>query len=66
MEEGALYPALHRIEERGWVRADYGVSENNRRARFYRLTATGRRQLSAATDDWQRLAAAVSRVMQVA
>ena len=66
VEEGALYPALHRMEERGWIRAEVGVSENNRRARFYRLTAAGRRQLQSAAEEWTRLAAAVSRVMRTA
>lgn len=66
VEEGALYPALHRMEERGWIRAEVGVSENNRRARFYRLTSAGRRQLQSASEEWARLAAAVSRVMQTA
>ena len=66
VEEGALYPALHRMEERGWIRAEVGLSENNRRARFYRLTPAGRRQLQSASEEWARLAAAVSRVMQTA
>ena len=66
VEEGALYPALHRMEERGWIRAEVGMSENNRRARFYRLTAAGRRQLESAAQEWRRLASAVSRVMQTA
>ena len=66
VEEGALYPALHRMEERGWIRAEVGLSENNRRARFYRLTVAGRRQLHSAAEEWNRLAAAVSRVMRPA
>ncbi|MBW3552411.1 MAG: PadR family transcriptional regulator [Gemmatimonadetes bacterium] len=57
--EGTLYPALHRLEERGWVKARWDVSENNRRAKFYELTPSGRAQLSAETDSWRRYAAAV-------
>jgi transcriptional regulator len=64
VEEGALYPALHRLEVRGWLRASWGQSENNRRARFYRLSALGRRELNHEAEYWQRVAAAVSRVMQ--
>jgi len=65
VEEGALYPALHRLEVRGWLRAKWGTSENNRRARFYRLSALGRRELDNETAYWQRVASAVTRVMQV-
>jgi PadR family transcriptional regulator, regulatory protein PadR len=57
--EGTLYPALHRLEERGWVTAKWGVSENNRRAKYYGLTARGRRQLEAETASWRRYAKAV-------
>ena len=57
--EGTLYPALHRLEERGWVDAEWGVSENNRRAKFYSLTAAGRSQLRAETANWKRYAEAV-------
>jgi transcriptional regulator len=64
VEEGSLYPALHRIEERGWVESDWGTSENNRRARFYRLTREGRRRLEAETLEWKRLALAITRVME--
>ncbi|HKI05152.1 MAG TPA: PadR family transcriptional regulator [Thermoanaerobaculia bacterium] len=66
IEEGALYPALHRMEERGWIEAEWGVSENNRRAKFYRLTDAGRRQLNAEAESWQRYAQAVGRVLQTA
>jgi len=66
IEEGALYPALHRMEERGWIEAEWGVSENNRRAKFYRLTDLGRRQLNAESESWQRYAQAVGRVLQTA
>ena len=64
VEEGALYPALHRLELRGLLKADWGASENNRRAKFYRLTASGKRQLEAESQRWARLSAAVAFVMQ--
>src|SRR5688500_9285727 len=64
VEEGALYTALHRMEKRGWLAGDWGLSENNRKAKYYRLTALGRRQLSAKTATWTRYASAVSRVLQ--
>jgi PadR family transcriptional regulator PadR len=63
IEEGALYPALHRMEQRGWIEAEWGVSENNRRAKFYRLTPEGRRQLHAEAESWQRYAEAVGNVL---
>jgi PadR family transcriptional regulator PadR len=63
VEEGSLYPALYRMEQRGWIESSWGVSENNRRARFYRLTAAGRRQLRAETDSWHVLAGAVGRIL---
>ena len=63
LEEGALYPALHRMEHRGWLTAEWGVSENNRRAKYYRLTAAGRRALRARTDSWERLVSAVGKVL---
>jgi transcriptional regulator len=66
VEQGSLYPALHRLEERGWIRADWGTSENNRRARFYALTAVGRTQLRIEASRWARLAQAVARVMHPA
>jgi PadR family transcriptional regulator len=66
IEEGALYPALHRMEERGWIEAEWGVSENNRRAKFYRLTPAGRRQLHAESESWRRYAEAVGKVLQAA
>ena len=66
VEEGALYPALHRLEVRGWLRATWGVSENNRRAKFYRLSALGHRELDRETAYWQRVASAVTRVMDTA
>ena len=64
VEEGALYPALHRLEVRGWLRSAWGTSENNRRAKFYRLSALGRRELEREAEYWHRVAAAVTRVMQ--
>ena len=66
IEEGALYPALHRMEQRGWIEAEWGVSENNRRAKFYRLTDEGRRQLHAEAVSWQRYAEAVGKVLHAA
>jgi PadR family transcriptional regulator, regulatory protein PadR len=66
VEEGALYPALHRLEVRGWLKAEWGTSDNNRRAKFYRLTALGRRELENEAEYWHRVAAAVTRVMQTA
>ena len=65
VEEGALYPALHRLEKRGWIEAEWGLSENNRRAKYYQLTALGRRQLRAKEATWARYAAAVSKVLAV-
>ena len=62
IEDGSLYPALYRLERKGWVDAEWGVSELGRRAKFYRLTAKGRRQLTAQTAEWARFAAAISRV----
>jgi transcriptional regulator len=66
VQEGSLYPALHRMEERGLIAAEWGLSENNRKAKFYRLTRTGRKMLATETSDWERLSAAISRVMQTA
>jgi len=66
VEEGSLYPALHRMEQDGWVSAEWGMSENNRRARYYRLTAAGRKQLAAEEKNWERLTQAVAHVLQFA
>jgi len=66
VEEGALYPALHRLEVRGLLRSRWATSDNNRRAKFYALTASGRRALSQESDYWRRVSAAVTRVMQTA
>jgi PadR family transcriptional regulator, regulatory protein PadR len=63
VEQGSLYPALHRLEDRGLVSAKWGVSENNRKARFYSLTAKGREQLTAKTSEWQRLTRAMESVL---
>jgi PadR family transcriptional regulator PadR len=63
VEQGSLYPALYRLEAQGWIAAEWGVSENNRKARFYKLTSTGRKQLSAETDHWARLTAAINLVL---
>jgi transcriptional regulator len=66
VEQGSLYPALHRLIERGWITFDDGTSENNRRAKFYRLTAKGRKQLEIETSKWDALAAAVGRILRPA
>ena len=64
VEEGSLYPALYRMEQRGWIRSAWGVSDNNRRARFYELTRKGRRQLGLERESWLRMAGAVARVLE--
>lgn len=61
--QGSLYPALHRLEYKGWIEASWGASENNRKAKFYALTAVGRRQLRTEVQQWQRLSAAISQVL---
>jgi PadR family transcriptional regulator PadR len=66
VEEGALYPALHRLELRGWLDSEWGTSENNRRAKYYRLTENGHKQLAAESAHWNRMTAAVARVMETA
>ena len=66
VEEGALYPALHRLELRGLLAAEWGVSANNRRAKFYRLTAAGRRQLAEEASYWTRMSAGIARIMETA
>jgi PadR family transcriptional regulator PadR len=63
VEEGALYPALHRLEVRGWLRATWGTSDNNRRAKYYRLSALGKRELERESEYWHRVATATTRVM---
>ena len=64
VEEGSLYPALYRIERQGWITAEWGVSENNLRAKFYKLTRAGRKQLQIEEENWERLAGAVFKVLQ--
>jgi PadR family transcriptional regulator PadR len=64
VEEGSLYPALHRMAQEGWIKADWGTSENNRRARYYSITAAGRKQLAAEEHRWTELTAAVGRVLR--
>jgi transcriptional regulator len=63
VEQGSLYPALHRLEDRGWVASYWGTSENNRKAKFYKLTAAGRRQLVVETSRWQQLVKAIGRIL---
>ena len=63
VEEGALYPALHRLEKRGWIEAEWGLSENNRKAKYYQLTTLGRQQLAMKATTWARYSAAVSKVL---
>jgi PadR family transcriptional regulator PadR len=63
VDHGSLYPALQRLESRGWIKAEWGTSDNNRRARFYELTKHGRKQLTAETQQWRRLTAAISRIL---
>ena len=63
VEQGSLYPALHRLEDRGWLSSYWGASENNRKAKFYKLTAAGRRQLVAEANRWQQMVEAIGRVM---
>jgi transcriptional regulator len=66
IKQGSLYPALHRIERRGWIKAKWGTSENNRRAKYYELTKTGKKQLEADESDWRKLAAAVGEILETA
>lgn len=63
VEQGSLYPALYRLERQGWIRSEWGVSENNRKAKYYTLTKAGRRQLQTETENWQRLSAAVNLIL---
>lgn len=64
VDHGSLYPALQRLEDKGWIKGEWGTSENNRRARFYSLTAAGRRQFASETSKWNRLVESIARVMQ--
>src|SRR5208283_2988005 len=66
VEQGSLYPALHRLIKRGWISAEEGTSENNRRAKFYKLTPKGRRQLALETNKWDKLAGAIARILRPA
>lgn len=66
VEQGSLYPALHRLIKRGWIAAEDGVSENNRRAKFYRLTAKGRKRLTVETSKWEKLARAIAGILHAA
>jgi PadR family transcriptional regulator PadR len=65
VNQGSLYPALHRLEASGWIEAEWGASENNRQAKFYRLTKTGQQQLREETAQWERMAGAVARILAV-
>jgi PadR family transcriptional regulator, regulatory protein PadR len=64
VQQGSLYPALHRLERHGWIKAQWGASENNRRAKYYELTKAGRKQLEVEEDEWKKLAAAVAQVLE--
>ena len=64
VQQGSLYPALHRLERRGWIKAEWGASDNNRRAKYYALTAAGRRRLAQVTQDWEAQTAAIARIMR--
>jgi PadR family transcriptional regulator PadR len=66
INQGSLYPALHRLEHRGWIEAEWRVSELGRRAKYYRLTSSGRRQLAVETREWERMSTAIGRVMKLA
>ena len=65
VNQGSLYPALHRLEAAGWIEAEWGASENNRQAKFYRLTRTGQRHLRDQTEQWERMAGAVARILAI-
>ena len=64
VQQGSLYPALHRLQRRGWIRGSWGTSENNRRAKYYELTAAGRKRLEVETTSWRKLAAAVGQILE--
>ena len=66
IDHGSLYPALHRLEKQGWIAARWGITDNNRRARYYRLTPRGKRQLTAEMNRWERVTRAIARVMRIA
>jgi len=64
IQQGSLYPALHRLERRGWIKASWGISENNRRAKYYELTRSGQKQLEVETDSWRKLTAAITQILE--
>ena len=64
IQQGSLYPALHRLERRGWIKAKWGTSDNNRSAKYYELTAAGKKQLAVETDSWQKMTAAVTQILE--
>ena len=64
VQQGSLYPALHRLEQRGWIRSEWGASENNRKAKYYRLTRAGQKQLAEEKVNWERLVSAIARILQ--
>jgi PadR family transcriptional regulator, regulatory protein PadR len=66
VRQGSLYPALYRLEQRGWIAYEWGASENGRRAKYYRLTKTGKKQLADETESWERLSAAVNQILETA
>jgi PadR family transcriptional regulator PadR len=66
IQQGSLYPALHRLQRRGWIKAEWGVSDNNRRAKYYQLTKAGRKRLVVEKDSWKKLAAAVAQILEMA
>jgi len=66
VEDGSLYPALYRMEERGWIASEWGVSDNNRRAKFYRLTRAGRKRLDGERANWERVSQAIGRILETA
>jgi len=66
VEEGSLYPALHRIEQTGWISSEWGISDNNRSAKYYRLTAAGRKQVAKEEENWDRLTRAIAKVLRFA
>jgi len=66
VQQGSLYPAMHRLEQRGWISSEWGTSDNNRKAKYYKLTRAGQKQLAEETADWERLVGAISRVLESA
>jgi PadR family transcriptional regulator, regulatory protein PadR len=66
IQQGSLYPALHRLERRGWIKSNWGISDNNRRAKFYELTSAGKKQLTVETESWRKLTVAVTQILESA